>query len=66
MDLSKRLSRLEAKAKHAPSSDLFERMKRYEALFEAIEAGLPLDTNDPAVKERLGYQKYFDSMEAQG
>jgi hypothetical protein len=41
-------------------------MKRYEALFEAIEAGLPLDTNDPAVKEGLGYQKYFDSLGAQG
>ena len=67
MDLCKMQSRLEAKAKHqALGPDLFAHIERYEAIFQAIEAGLPRDTNDPPAKERLGYQEYFDSLEAQG
>jgi hypothetical protein len=64
MGIVERLRRLEDRAKYRmPSYDLFARMKRYEAIFEAIEVGSPLDTDDPEVKDCLEYEQYFADME---
>ena len=64
MGIAERLRRLEAKAMcHEPCHDLFADMKRYEAIFEAIEVGSPLDTTDPDVQNCLEYEQYFAELE---
>ena len=65
MGIAERLRRLEDRAKcHVPSYDLFADMKRYEAIFEAIEAGSSLDIEDPDVQTCLEYERYFAELEA--
>jgi len=38
-------------------------VRRYEAIFEAIEAGSPLDIEDPDVQTCLEYKHYFAELE---
>lgn len=63
MGIAERLRRLEDRAKcRVTSYDLFADMKRYEAIFEAIKAGSPLDIGDPDVQTCLEYERYFAEM----
>jgi hypothetical protein len=38
-------------------------MKRYEEIYKALEAGSPLDIEDPDVQTCLEYEQYFADME---
>jgi hypothetical protein len=62
--IEKRLSSVEAQAK-MPGCNLFARIKRYEEVYEALDAGLPLDANDPDVKTCLEYEQFFVELERQ-
>lgn len=64
MGIAERLRRLEARAKGETSSfDLFSRMRQYEAILEAIEAGSSLDIENPDVQTCLEYERYFAELE---
>ena len=64
MGIAERLRRLEDQAKCSVASfDLFADMKRYEAIYEAIEAGSPRDIEDPDVRSCLEYERYFAELE---
>jgi hypothetical protein len=64
MGISERLRRLEERAKgNTPNIELFALIKRYEAIFEAIEAGSPLDIENSYVVTCLEYERYFAELE---
>lgn len=61
--LNQRVSKLEASAKHLPPvHGLYERMARYEEIYEKMERGEVLDTNDPYVERCLEYERFYEAM----
>ena len=61
--LNRRISKLEARCKRCiPSLDLWERIARYEEIYEKMERGEVLDISDPYVKRCLEYERFYEAM----